>query len=455
MSAASVATAPVSGRRAMIARLFWSLASFVSTYGLRFGSNLVLTRLLAPQVFGMMVVVNAMRSGIELLTDVGIEQNIVRHKEGLEPRFFNTAWTMQIIRGLGLSTLFLALAPLLGHFYVIDTRVFLVVAFAPLLNSLHSTAVFALVKNLEVKKRTIFEFQAEATGFVASVTLALITPTVWALVFGTLISIAMRTTLSYRLPHPAHKLMIDRGYFREIVRFGRWIMVSSLVMFAANNLDRLALGKVAPFALLGVYGLARTVADIPAMMARRLVYQIVFPMLSAARASGDEAAVGGFATGRLKLVLVAAAVMAVGIGSADWAVRILYDPRYVQAGWMLSLLLISSWLSILSNLNEGLLMGSGKPAYESGANVVRFAVMAAGLYPGYAFAGFAGAIGAMIAGELGRYVFVSIGQRRNAMSHTGQDAAATLLLFIIAGLWITARIGLGLGAPWAVLVAGR
>ncbi|WP_293883618.1 oligosaccharide flippase family protein [Sphingomonas sp.] len=439
------------GVSAFASRFFWSISSFVSSYGFRLLSNVVLTRLLDPSVFGVMVVVNAMRLGIEILTDVGIEQNIVRHKDGLTPTFFNTAWTMQIIRGTGLSVLFLALAPLLGRFYAIDYRIFLVVAFAPLLNSLHSTAIFALVKNLEVKKRTLFEFRAELTGFVAAVGFALITPTVWALVFGTLVSIATRSLLSYRLPHPPHKLMLDRGYVGEIIHFGRWIMVSSLVMFAAGNLDRLTLGAIAPLALLGIYGLARTIAEIPALMARRLTYQIIFPMLAAERTKGNDTILSNLGPQRLRLVLAGAVLMGIGAGSGDWAINILYDPRYAQAGWMLSLLLFASWFSILSNLNEGLLMGSGKPAYESGANVLRFAILAAGLWYGYQLAHFVGAIAAIIASELGRYLFVSVGQRRMKLSFIGQDALATIVLVVAAGCWIAGRHALGFGVPWDMM----
>lgn len=416
---------------------------------------MVLTRLLAPEIFGVMVVVHAMRLGIELLTDIGIEQNIVRHKDGLESRFFNTAWTMQIIRGSALSILVLLLAPLLGSAYGIDRNIFLVMALAPLINSLHSTAIFALVKNLEVKKRTLFELRAEMTGFVAAVTLAVISPTVWALVFGVLIQIATRTIFSYFLPHPPHKLMLDRACAREILLFGRWIMISSLVMFAAGNLDRLILGGIAPFALLGIYGLARSVADIPAMMARRLTYQLIFPLLAKHRQDGAAHLPARVHGDRLKLVLVAAVCIAGAAAGADWAIGILYDRRYDQAGWMLSLLLFGTWISILSNLNEGFLIASGKPSYESAANVVRFAVVAAGLWFGYTVAGFAGAIAALIASEAGRYLVVSFGQVRVGVSYLRQDLLATCAMGAAFALLLSGRIALGLGTPWSQFVMPR
>lgn len=452
MTASEQPATSAEGRsRYLISRFLWSLGNFASSFGLRLASNVVLTRLLAPEVFGIMVVVSAIRLGMELLTDVGIEQNIVRHHGGLEPRFFNTAWTMQILRGLVLSAIFVALAPWLGTFFDIDWRIFLAIGFAPLLNSLHSTSIFALSKQMEVKQRTLFEFKAEMIGFVASVTLAFFTRSIWALIWGTLIGITARSILSYRLPHPAHKLMLDRLHAREILIFGRWIMVSSLMMFMASNLDRLALGKVAPLAMLGIYGLARTIADIPALMARRLSYQIIFPMMSAAMHSNDAGATQRLKPMRLKLVLLAAVVMGVGAASGDWAVAILYDERYRQAGWMLSLLMFGSFVSILSNFNEGLLLGSGKPAYESGANLLRTVVLGIGLWFGYQAAGFAGAIMAMFAAELTRYLFVAMGQHRTKLSFVRQDIVALATMLVAAAGWLAIRHLLHLGGPWDTL----
>lgn len=434
-------------------RLFWSLGSFASFYGFRLAASLVLTRLLAPEIFGVMVVVHSMRLGFELLTDIGIEQNIVQHKEGLEPRFLNTAWTMQIIRGTYLSAIFFAISPFLAHFYNIDERIFRFIAFAPLINSFQSTAIFTLAKNLEVKRRALFEFRAELIGFVASVVTAFISPTVWAPVAGILIQLSSRSLLSYRLPHAPHKLMLDRTYAREILRFGRWIMISSLVMFAAGNLDRLVLGRMAPLAMLGIYGLARTMADLPALMARRLSYQLIFPMLSAYRQGGGDALPPQMRNARLKLILIAAVVIGLGASVSDWVIHLMYQRRYEQAGWMLSLLLFGTWASVLSSFNEALLLGSGKPAYESAANVVRFSILGGGLWLGYSWIGLPGAIGALIFAEIGRYIVVSFGQFHTRLSFTLQDGVATLVLIGLYAAIVLGRVELGLGTPWASLVA--
>jgi O-antigen/teichoic acid export membrane protein len=434
-----------------LSRLFWSLGNFGASSGLRFASNLVLTRLLAPEIFGVMVVLNVIRFGFELLTDVGIEQNIVRHKEGLQPRFFNTAWTMQIIRGTWLTLVFLLAARPLASFYHIEPALFAAMAFAPFLNGLHSTAIFGLVKTLDVRRRTLFELKAEGLGFIVTIGLAMVHPTAWAVVSGMLITIAARSAMSYRLPRPAHFLVLDRGHCRDILLFGRWIMVSSIIMFAAMSLDKLVLGRVAPLAVLGIFGLARTVAELPTQLGQRLTHQLIFPLLSAARVAEDTDAIHRIGSARLRLVLLMAVGIGVGVASADWAVAILYDPRYAQAGWMLSLLLVGSFVSTLSSFSEGVLLGSNRPAFLSGANVLRVVILAAGLWAGYVWLGIVGMIAAIIASELGRYAFLSFGQRTIGFSFGRQDALAAVVMMAVAGGLIALRLAFDLSTPLTLM----
>ena len=46
-----------------------------------------------------MAIVNSLRTGVDLVSDVGISQNIIHNKNADDPRFYNTAWTLQLIRG--------------------------------------------------------------------------------------------------------------------------------------------------------------------------------------------------------------------------------------------------------------------------------------------------------------------------------------------------------------------
>ena len=53
-----------------------------------------------------------------------------------------------------------------------------------------------------------------------------------------------------------------------------------------------------------------------------------------------------------KLLLLGAVAMSLAVATADLAIKIFYDERYQAASWMLPILIIGSWFSILANLND-------------------------------------------------------------------------------------------------------
>src|SRR6187200_2966177 len=103
--------------KTMVARIGWTSIVFGIAQVLRLLNNVVLARLLAPSLFGLMTIVNAIRWGVELLSDLGINQNIVSSPEGHSRKFYDTAWTLQLIRGVLLGTLCFALAHPLARFF--------------------------------------------------------------------------------------------------------------------------------------------------------------------------------------------------------------------------------------------------------------------------------------------------------------------------------------------------
>ena len=103
--------------KSMVVRLGWMGLGYGSVQALRLVNNVILARLLAPPILGLMAVVNSIRTGVELLSDVGIMQNIISSPRGEEPDFYDTAWTLQAIRGLMLAAICLILAVPLARFF--------------------------------------------------------------------------------------------------------------------------------------------------------------------------------------------------------------------------------------------------------------------------------------------------------------------------------------------------
>jgi len=57
-----------------------------------------MTRILVPEMFGVMAIATMVTVVLWLLSDLGIRQNIVQSGRGDDPAFLDTAWVIQIAR---------------------------------------------------------------------------------------------------------------------------------------------------------------------------------------------------------------------------------------------------------------------------------------------------------------------------------------------------------------------
>jgi O-antigen/teichoic acid export membrane protein len=439
----------VSGRAALFRGGIWTVASYGASLGLRFLSNVVVAHLLAPSAIGALFIVSTIRYGVELLTDVGVEQSIVHNEHGAEPGFLGTAWTVQAVRGLAISLLFLALSAPLAAFYAVDVRIMLFISVCPFINSLASVSIFVLVRQLRVRDRNLFELAAEALSFVVTVCLAMALRSVWALVYGAIAAVAIRAALSYCIVPRLHGFRFDRRYLHAILHFGKWVLLSSLLTYVASSADRIILGRYLPVATLGIFGIAKIIADIPATLAGRVSYQIMFPAAAAFRDGQDQQSLDHLHHVRSRFLLLVALGLGVMTAFADLEIRLIYDPRYHAAGWMLFALLFGAWFAVPSGLTEATLLGMGQPHVTGYSNAVKFAVLVTVLPLALVGYGLPGAIVAIVAAEALRFLFL-LSRSGSTRSH---DLGMTALFLAIVALLCLARYGLGLGWPWAMAMA--
>src|SRR5947207_3873615 len=78
----------------------WTVAGLGLSQVIRFGSSLLMTRLLAPEMFGVMAIATMVMVGLALFSDLGLGLNVVQSKRGNEAAFLNTIWVLQILRGV-------------------------------------------------------------------------------------------------------------------------------------------------------------------------------------------------------------------------------------------------------------------------------------------------------------------------------------------------------------------
>src|SRR5437763_1977264 len=212
--------------KSIVVRLGWMTMSYGSVQLLRLLNNVILARILAPPIFGLMALVNAIRTGVELLSDVGIMQNIISSPRAEDPLFYDTAWTLQALRGLVLAALSMLLAvPIARFFNYPQLAVILPVAsLFFVFTGFDSTARPLVQKQLQVARISVFDIGIGVISLVAHVSIALITPTVWALVLGSVVTGAATLIASFLfIPGLRHRFIVHLLYDARYSEAG-WIL---------------------------------------------------------------------------------------------------------------------------------------------------------------------------------------------------------------------------------------
>lgn len=406
----------------------WTIGIYAISVVLRFGSNVALSRLITPEVFGMVMIIMTLRNGIDLLSDVGIGQNVVNNKSGDRPEFYNTAWTVQIARGLLLCAALCVAAPVLASAFQAPAEAIQIGAITLAILGFTSTGVFMMQRRLQLARLNLFELAQDVISLICTLTAALISPTIWALLIGNIVSTTLRVASGYLLPTSANRPMLNRDHLVEILSFGKWIYVWSFLGFLCMSFDRLFLGHAASLAVLGVYGIARTIADLPIALAGRLGHSLIFPLISTMREAPRSELRSQIGTLRLKFLLAGAVCLAPAIVLSDMFIEGIYDHRYHDAGWMLPVLLLGGWASVLCAVGDYVLLGLGQPRYGAIANCAKLVYLAAVVPLAFAQYDVFGAIVAIALAELVRYAALLTGQTRERISFIGQDAIATAAL---------------------------
>lgn len=439
-------TSVVRRQALLIKQVGWIGAGFVVQEVLRLASSIVLAWLLAPALLGTMLLINTLRTGGELLSDVGIGQSIVNNKRAAEPAFFNTAWTLKVIRGFILYFFALMAAIPLSYLYdEASLSIYIsIVAVIFIISGFASPSRYILQKHLEVKKLTSFDLAISVTGAFVQITFAIISPTIWALIGSLLIVQLLATIGSYFLiPGRAHHFQLDRTSIQEILRFGKWIFLASLVYFLAMNFDRLYLADAIPFALLGVYGIARTMSDVIMQLFQRLAGMLLFPKVSTSEFRG-EALRQKIRPLRWFVLLGTAVILAFVVCFADLIVMIAYDERYQAAGIFLTVLLLGTWFAILGAITDAIIMGIGKPGHIALSNAIKLLFIVTTMpFIVHEF-GIVFGLVCLVLAEAARYTALSVRARVIGLGFTRQDIFASIIFVSSALLFREASGAIGI-----------
>lgn len=432
----------------------WTVLVYGAGQTVRLLSNIVLSRLLVPQYFGLMALLNTMLVGLTLFSDLGLAPSVIRSKDGDDPEFLNTVWSAQILRGAGLFLMCLALAWPASQFYGQPRlrALISVAALSLLINGFNCTSFITLARHLAVGKLARMDLTIQAIQVSTMILLAWAYPSVWALVIGRLVSDVARLVIGFfAIPGYRNTVAWNPQIAQELISFGKWIFASTAVTFLASQADRLVLGKLVSIGTLGLYSVTFAIADMPRQIIVAFSTKIAFPFVSKISHMPRPEFRELVLHYRRFVLLGGAVILAFVVNFSDIFLRHIYDSRYRDGAWMAPVLALGLWHTILYSTTGPCLVTLGKLRYNVTGYALTALVILFVVPVSFHRWGMAGAVWTIAFSDLWVYLASLYGLRREGLSPLRQDLEMTVVFgacFLALFILRTA-----FGSPWPSVIS--
>jgi len=266
----------------------WLGAGSFSEQVVRFGRNILLARLLAPEAFGTMAIVLSACSVVQTIMDVGVKEALIQNPRGSEDEYVGAAWWMAFGRSLSFCAVLVTIAPLIAKFYgnPLLSPLFRVAAVGVLFEGVLSSRAYVAIKEMKFRKWAIINHGGAIVGVLVTIGLSLLLRNVWALVLGYCAESAGRSVLSFVVCPYLPPSKLPMAAIRDLVRFSKRAFGLSLLNLIFARTDIFVLAKMFSPAALGLYTMAIYLVQTPTSFIMNLLGQTMLPTYS--RIQGDH-----------------------------------------------------------------------------------------------------------------------------------------------------------------------
>ncbi len=363
----------------------WAVLEKICSLSIRFASNLIITRLLFPDAFGLMVLASSVMVGVSLLTDVGISQGIISHKNGGDLNYINTAWTIQVVRAIIISIIIISLSTAVANHYgraELD-GLLKIIAIISLVSGLSSTKPMLAQRELKrANCQAYISISSQVVGMLLTILIAYTWPTAESIAWGNLLSVCISVVCSHIFyPGCKNTIIWHTESAKNLIKFGGLIILSSTFTYIANDGAKLLYGSFLSVAVIGYISIAGNLGSVVSQFVLPIAGKVLIPACAELARSEDRQRLSRLLD-RSKW-LVTTSIWAFSFSMAIFGphlINVLYDQRYLGAGVLLQIVGISGMLSSHLSPYNGILMAIGYPGLAVLTAALRALVTVAAIF---------------------------------------------------------------------------
>ena len=343
--------------------VIWSSIDRFSTQGIRFIFGILIARILSPEDYGVIAMLNIFLAVSQTFIDSGFTNALIRKSDRSEEDF-STVFIFNTIVATALYAILFFAAPLIAKFYntPILESITKIISLTLVISSLSAVHHAKLSIAIEFKSRAkISLISATFTGLLG-LWMAYAGYGLWALVVQSLFSTTIRTILLWIVVKWHPKLVFSWHSFKELFSFGSKILASGLLDTLYNNIYTLVVGKLFSSSTLGVYSKANSLAQFPSSNITSILQTVTFPVLSTIQ--NDEVRLAEAYKRFLKLSAFVVFPLMIGLSAvADPFIRLVLTDKWENAIYLLQIICFSMMWYPIHAINLNILQVKGRSDY--------------------------------------------------------------------------------------------
>ncbi len=428
----------------------WLGSGNVAEQAARFGRNMILARLLAPEAFGAMAIVLSASSLLQSFTDIGVKEGLIQNPNGSDDRYVDAAWWLGLGRALSLGAALFVVAPLVAKFYgnVELTALLRLSTLGVVLGGALSPRTIVAVKEMKFGKLAAINNIGSICGVAITLILAFMIRDVWALMIGSCAESAARCTLSYLLCPYVPSLRWNKEAARDLLRFSRGLFGLSFLNLVFARTDIFVLAKLFSPEALGLYSMAIYLVQTPTNFIMNMFGQTLMPAFS--QIQGDARRINRILIQVTSMILILGLpILAFMFFCGRSLLTLAYGPRY---GVVTGALVIASCVALVNLLNGQIttvFYARGFPHLHRRAVAAMAVAMVIAIYPLSRWLGPVGGQAAALLAVIVGYLLQVVRVRQI----TGLSLARYGNAFLIAALVSLSVVAIGLGTRQFAILA--
>lgn len=264
-----------------ISGLFWRFIERCGAQGVNFVVQIILARLVAPELYGTIALVTVFMTILEIFVDSGMGNALIQKKES-DDLDFSSVFYFNMVMCITLYGLMYIASPYIASFYRDNelTAVIRVMSIVLVISGIKNVQQAYVSKTMQFKKFFFATLGGTIVAAVVGIWMAYAGYGVWALVAQNLVNKLIDTMVLWFTVKWKPKLLFSFDRLKSLISYGWKLLVSGLIDSIYNNVRQLIIGKLYTTADLGYYNRGKQLPYTVINNINTSIDSVLFPAMS-------------------------------------------------------------------------------------------------------------------------------------------------------------------------------